>query len=158
MGAFAWSAEETYAVIYVFVDALCDGQSDSGFGDDKNGVQFTSFSDQLLFLGYSDWKPDPIDDVIRDEEGKSLGWPESCPYSVSQAQIDDLRVVVTEVFELALTDGEQRILQRVDKRLSETDGSELRVSYLGCVDVANDRVRHESGNIVDLWDNSSRSD
>ncbi|GJL95368.1 MAG: hypothetical protein DHS20C05_17730 [Hyphococcus sp.] len=157
-GCVAWVAKESYAVVYVFVDAQCDSARDSTFFKDKMGVDYSSFSDQLLFMGYSSWKPDYSRDSIKDENGKSIGWPERCPYSVSQSQIDALRVVLTEALEVTVTDGEQRILNRVDKRLSETDGSALRVSYLGCVDVTNDRARRETGEIVDLWGDNLQSD
>jgi hypothetical protein len=157
-GCAAWVAKESYAVVWVFVDARCDGARNSEFFQAKMGVEYASFSDQLLFKGYSPWKPDPMRDLVRDENGKSLGWPERCPYSVSQAQIDALRVVVTEVLDLAQTGGERRVLRRIDKRLSETDGSALRVSSLGCVDVADDRARRESGQKIDPWDDDSQSD
>jgi len=157
-GCVAWSAKESYAVVFVLVDAQCGGPRDPGFLDDKIGVKYESYSDQLLFIGYSSWKPDSMRDIVRDEDGKSLRWLERCPYSLSQSQIDAIRVVVTDVLGLTLTDGERRMLHRVDKRLAETDGSALRVSYLGCVDVVNDRERNESGLKVDPWDNNSRSD
>lgn len=153
-GCLAWIAKESYAVVFVFVDAQCDGPRDPGFFKDNIGIEYTSFSDQLLFRGYSSWKPDPV----KDENGEYLDWPEHCPYSLSRSQIDAIRVVVTDVLGLALTDGERRMLHRVDKRLAETDGSALHVSYRGCVDVVNDRERNESGLKIDPWDNNSRSD
>lgn len=156
-GCAAWVAKEPYAVVYIFADAQCDGPRETGFLDSRNGVQYTSFSDQLLFLGYSDWDPDPIEDVARDEDGNSLSWPERCPYEVTQSQIDALRIVVAELFNFDLTDGERRILLRVDAKLSEIDGSALRVSYQGCVDVVNDRARRESGEMLDLWESSPKS-
>ncbi|NOX96426.1 MAG: hypothetical protein GXP04_15440 [Alphaproteobacteria bacterium] len=153
-GCIAWVAKESYAVVYVFVDEKCDGERDWEFFQDKLGVDYTSFSDQLLFMGYSSWKPNSV----KGENGEYLDWPEYCPYSLSQSQINAIRAVVTDVLGLALTDGERRMLHRVDKRLAKTDGSALRVSYLGCVDVVNDRKRNESGLKVDPWENNSRSD
>ena len=153
-GCTAWLAKESYAVVYIFVDEKCDGERDWKFFQKKLGVDYSSFSDQLLFKGYSSWKPNSI----RGEKGGVLDWPEYCPYSLSQSQIDAIRAVVTDVLGLALTDGERKMLHRVDTRLSETDGSALRVSNLGCVDVVNDRARRESGDMVDPWDDNPQSD
>lgn len=145
LGCATWMATDGYAVVQLSVDpADCE---------QGRGLRYFTVQDFLVFRNYWPWPMDQPTYTF-DDRGMINGVL-SCPYSLSQGQIDQLRIVTQGAKVQATTDAERRTLARVDHLLSETDGAALSSWQLGCIDIPADAepwpTRRE-----DTWANRAR--
>ncbi len=153
-GCVAWLAKAEWAHVFLFVDSQCAGRDEPGFLEGKKGLSYSSTSDHLSFVGYWSWTSEMWSDMLEfDEEGMlSGGNIHPCPYSLSQNQIDEIRIVATEALSTATTDGERRMLTRINDRLALTNGEALSSSQSGCTDESLDPNELASAEKVNPWD------
>lgn len=139
--------------VFVLVESQCEGRGDPGFLKGKKGLSYTSIEDHLVFRGYWPWTSKMWADMLEfDDEGMLTGGnTHPCPQSLSQDQIEAMRVVATEALSSANTDGERRVLTRIFERLTSTDGEALSSSQSGCTDKPLDPTELASVEEVDPW-------
>jgi hypothetical protein len=120
-GCVAWMAKDDYASVDLLIDGQCDAPRawvDVGGA----GINYFSSSDEIVFRGY--W---PMGEMHG-------GNP--CAHRISEAQIAELRRVVAEALAEARTQGERRVLNRIDERLSVVNGDALMTYHGGwCSDL-----------------------
>lgn len=152
-GCVAWSAKEAWASVFVLVNSQCEGRGDPGFLNGKKGLSYISVQDHLVFRGYWPWTSKMWSDMLEfDDEGMLTGGNiHPCPYTLTQDQIEAMRVVATEALSAATTDGERRLLSRVMERLAVTNGEALSSSQQGCTDEPLDPTERASVDEVDPW-------
>lgn len=151
-GCVAWMAEPEWANVQVLVESQCEGQRELGYLEGK-GLGYTSFLDYFLFRGYWPWTSEMWFDRLEfDDEGMlSDSNIYHCPYLLLPDQIDEMRLVVIEALSEATTDGERRMLNRVEERLAAIDGAALSISQSGCTDQPLDPMERTSADKVDPW-------
>ena len=151
-GCVVWMAKSDWADVQILVETQCEGRRVEGYLEGK-GLGYFSGTDYLLFRGYWPWTSKMWSDMLQfDDEGMLTGDNiHPCPFSLSQDQIDKMRVVVKEALAKTLTKGERRMLNRVDERLAATDGAALSSSQAGCTDQPLDLAKRASAVDVDPW-------
>jgi hypothetical protein len=114
-------AKEGYASVDLLVDSRCEGRRELGYLDGP-GINYFSSSDEIVFRDY--WP-----------RGEMVGG-NPCAHQISEAQIAALRRVASEALAEAKTDGERRVLRRIDERLSVVKGDALMTYHGGwCSDL-----------------------
>lgn len=113
LGSAAWSATDSYAGVTLSLD--------------DNSIRYLTFEDAVVFQTGT-----PI-------AGRAApsGGGRSCQFGVSSAELARFGQLVSEALAQAGTAGEIAILQRIARRLSDTDGTNL-TSYMsgwGCSDL-----------------------
>ena len=152
-GCVAWLAKEAWASVFVLVDSQCEVRGNSGFLDGKKGLSYISFEDSLVFRGWWPWTQEMWSDMlVFDDEGMLTGGNvHPCPHTLTENQIESMRLVAIEALNVAATDGERRMLDRTVERLAATNGQELSSSQAGCTDKPLDPTQRASAKEVDPW-------
>lgn len=119
-GCAKWMATESYAFVVLYADPnRCGGGPE---------VDYLSGADELVFRNF--WP-----------QGEMLGG-NPCPHALSESDIASLRSVAQDALAHAVTEGEKRVLRRVDQRLSNTNGAALMTYHEGwCSDITQEQWR-----------------
>jgi hypothetical protein len=114
-GCVAWTAKDDYASVDLLVDSQCEERREIRYLNGL-GINYFSSSDEIVFRNY--WP-----------RGEMHGG-DPCPHQISDTQIAALRRVAAEALAETKTDGERRVLNRIDERLSVVNGDAL-MTYHG---------------------------
>ena len=143
-GCAAWMAKDSWADVQLLVDVQCGSGREEKYLPGR-GLSYFSSSDHLTFSGYWPWSQDGYSKLMVFDEAGMVSHILPCPHSLSADQIDRMRIVAREALASAQTDGERRILTRVQQRLAVLDGAKLASSQAGCTDYDASLER------VDVW-------
>jgi hypothetical protein len=132
-GCAAWRAKDSYAHVQLVVDVQCEGQR-LGYLTGR-GISYLSFSDHIVFNGYWPWTQEEYFNLmVFDSEGM-ISDIRPCPHVLSAEDLGELRVITQEALAAATTEGERRVLTRIDERLAVTNGAALASGQSGCTDL-----------------------
>jgi hypothetical protein len=136
-GCVSWLATERWASVQLFVSpARCS---------EGPGISYLTGEDEIIFENY--WP-----------RGEMLGG-NPCPFEISENQIAELRRLTEQASAQATTDGQKRVLDRIDHRLSVTNGAALMTYHGGwCSDLTMSdwetaRRSHTGSAREDVWQN-----
>jgi hypothetical protein len=131
-GCTAWMAKDKWASVLVLLDSHCDEDFAALLGK-ATGVQYSTTFDEMIFVGY--WPR------VREPGGRP------CPQSISNEGIAELRTLSARAVTGAKTEGERRVLRRIDERLARVNGANLQTHRSGWCDDSPQRTR------VETWPN-----
>ncbi len=130
-GCVDWMAQEAWVDARVQVETECVERGTTEYGE-VNGLSYSSSFDEITFHGYWPWSPNTSYDLmVFDEDGNWIE-TEPCPHELAEADLRKLRAVVEQALQISSSQGETKVLGRVEERLAMTDGTGLAVSQFGC--------------------------
>ena len=107
-GCVEWTATDRWALVDLQIGSpsQCETTGEGLPPVRGAGISYASHSDEVIFRGWQ------LHDRMEMDGG---GDP--CPFQISEAQIAELRRVEREALALTETEGERRVLSRIEERL-----------------------------------------
>lgn len=146
-------AKEAWAGVQIFVEVEGPCPRKDGYLALKGkGLSYVSYADELTFKGYWPWTDAIYFDLFSFDDQGMISKVGPCPYTLSDAQINTMRVSAKQALATAQTPGEQKMLTRINERLAVIDGANLSASQGGCTDVPADGVGPDLSEALFLWE------
>lgn len=132
-GCTSWMASERWVSVQLVTNSGCSTEVRHDRIKGKR-VSYADYSDELLFRDYGPWSWDIRDGLgIFDNEGNFLGF-KPCPHEITKQDIFEMTLLAKEGAEVATTDDEKKMMERIASRFDKVDLSALSSGQFGCTD------------------------
>jgi len=149
-GCAAWMAKKEWAGVIISTNTPCPEDYREGkLGGE--GLSYFTVSEHIVFEGYWPWSPEIRSSLYVYDSAGNFIEKLPCPYALSPKQYDVLDTAVKSALEKAVTDGEKRILNRVDERLSNIKDKPYSTNQSGCGDGPERWSKEEALARKDYW-------